>query len=485
MAIKGADIIHVGNTTLIDRLQTAGPGQVNVPLTKIFELGNYQSIGVVLDIPDLSYTLTSIDASAALESLLCGTTFGSDAAGTVYNFANANPINIIGQYKRGRTDANPYNVSMGVAAPFLAIESVTYKYGMNANAEQTATLKGDSIFYMPGSAYVQQATGTNTANQTVILTNAAHPYNGDVINGLRYALTVTLNSGNRLVYGADFTEAAVIASILSTTLLSTGSPITSLPVAALVNPLAAGATVTITSGGHTQNFVTSAAVAVGATAIPITSVTPNFAYPIGSTVTSPAWPAAVTLTILAPVAVTDTINVIYSSPVVASYPQNSHALATNVRPAAIRGRHIKILLNGQPVSQFMTDVQAFDATWKVTLQRDMEFGSSEIVKQDFDIPDVSGSIDFMPRNPQAFYARVAQIAGAASTTEVVGALQMAVMPLEAVLYSPIDGSVLKSFTVPDARFVIPGWSGQTRNKLTVKLNWSSDSGVMTVKKGQA
>ncbi len=485
MAIKGADILHVGNTTLIDRLQSAGPGQVNVPLTKIYELGNYQSVGIVLDIPDLSYTLTSVDASAAMESLLCGTTFSSDTAGTTYNFATAAPINIVSQYKNGRTAASPFNVAIGVAAPFLAIESVSYKYGISANAEQTATLKGDSIFYMPGAAYVQTAVGTNTANQVVAVTNAAYPYNGDVINGRRYAVSVTLSSGTRLVYGADFTEAVTASGVTTSSALTTGGPITSIAVTALAYPLTSGQTVTLNSGVNTQTFTTTAAVAVGATAIPVTSQTPNFAYPIGTLVTTTSWPATVSLTILAPVAVTDTINVIYSSPVIAAYPQASHAVATAIRPAAIRGRNIKILLNGQPATQFMTDVQSFDATWKVSLQRDMEFGSSEIVRQDFDVPDVSGSISFMPRNPAAFYARIAQIAGAASTTEVVGALQQAVMPIEAVLYSPVDGSILKSFLIPDARFTVPGWNGQTRQKLTVKVNWSSDAGLLTVKKGQA
>ncbi len=59
------------------------------------------------------------------------------------------------------------------------------------------------------------------------------------------------------------------------------------------------------------------------------------------------------------------------------------------------------------------------------------------------------------------------------------------MPIEAVLYSPVDGSILKSFLIPDARFTVPGWNGQTRQKLTVKVNWSSDAGLLTVKKGQA
>lgn len=59
--------------------------------------------------------------------------------------------------------------------------------------------------------------------------------------------------------------------------LVTGTPITSIPVNALAAILPAS-TLTITNGVNTQNFVTAGA-AQGATAIPVTSVTPNFAYP--------------------------------------------------------------------------------------------------------------------------------------------------------------------------------------------------------------
>lgn len=65
--------------------------------------------------------------------------------------------------------------------------------------------------------------------------------------------------------------------------LSTGSPITSIAVNALPAAIPAG-TITLRSGAHTQNFTTTGAT-LGATSITVTSATPNFAYPIGSTIT--------------------------------------------------------------------------------------------------------------------------------------------------------------------------------------------------------
>jgi hypothetical protein len=74
-------------------------------------------------------------------------------------------------------------------------------------------------------------------------------------------------------------------SVNPSSTLSTGGPITALPVTALNGNVTSGDAIVITSGSHTQTFAASATVGFGATSIPITSATPNFAYPTTSTVT--------------------------------------------------------------------------------------------------------------------------------------------------------------------------------------------------------
>ena len=409
MAIKGGDLIHVGNQVLLDRAQTAGPGQVNIPTEKIYELGNYQSVGTILDIPDLSFPMESFDASAELESMLVGKDFATDAAGTEYDIAKALNVDVASQFKNGKSATNPYDVAVGVSIPCLYLEQLSYRFGVSENAQQSVTLKGDSIFYTPGSVYIQEAAGTNTANQTIVLTNDAYPYKGDVVNGTRYALAVTLKSGKRLLYGVDYTEAAVVSGDVAT----------------------------------------------------------------------------VTLTIIAAVPATDTIRVSYASDTVANYPQASHAVASATRPAAIRGRNIRVFVGGVDLTDQWTGVQSFTTDWRVTLDRDLEFGNSEVVAQDFDVPQVNGSIDFKPKDPLQLYKRIAQAAGAATEKEVVGALQQAVLNLDIVLYSPEDGSALKTLRIPDARLTVPGYSGRVQQKLTVTFNFESDGGVLKVYKGAA
>lgn len=407
MAVKGGDLIHVGNSVLLDRAQTAGPGQVNIPTETIYELGNYKSVGKVLDIPDLSFPLESLDASAELEAMLVGRDFSADADGTEYEIAKSLPIDVASQFKRGKTDANSFDVEVGVVVPYLNLEQLTYRYGVSENAQQSVTLKGDSIYYTPGSVYIEEAAGTGAANQAIILSHGAYPYLGDVVNGTRYALSVTTKSGKRLRYGTDFSEAA-------------------------------------TGAGTTR---------------------------------------AVTVTLLTPVAVTDTVRVAYSSDTVAVYNQASHAAVSATRPAAIRGRHIRVYVGGVAVADEWTGVQQFNLDYRVQLDRDLEFGNSEVVSQDYDVPTVTGSIDFKPRNASDLFKRVAQVAGAASEAEVVGALQQATLPLDIVLYSPETGDPLKTLHVPDARLTVPGYSGRVQQKLTVTFNFESDQGDLRVYKG--
>lgn len=407
MAVKGGDLIHIGNQVLLDRAQTAGPGQVNVPTERIYELGNYQSVGVVLDIPDLSFPVESLDASAELESMLVGKNFATDAAGTEYDLAKARPVDIASQFKAGRTATNPHDVEVGVGLPALALESVSYRFGMQENASQSVTLKGDAIFYAPGSVYVQEATGTGTANQVVVLTNDAYPYHGDVANGTRYALSVSLASGQRLRYGVDYTEDAVVAGNV----------------------------------------------------------------------------AAVEITVHAAVPASDKIRVLYSSDTVAAYPQLSHAAASATRPAAIRGRNIRVYVGGVDVTDEWTGVQQVQVDFRVQLERDLEFGNDSVVSQDFEVPEVSGSIDFKPKSALELYKRVAQAAGAATEHEVVGALQQAILPIDIVLLSPEDGSVLKTLHTPDARLTVPGYSGRVQQKMTVSFSFASETGTLLVYKG--
>lgn len=509
MAIKGGDLIHVGNRVLIDRVQTAGPGDVSINREKIYELGNYYSLASILDTPDMSFSLESYDVSAEFEAILLNKTFtvpggtqtvaiaggptGGDftvtysgqttaaipynasaalvqtelealsnlapgdvvvtgsnggpytisftgnvgatpyatitssatgltggttpavnvtategvgmAEGTVLNLSKYVPMDVVSAFKPGFTNADPYRVVGSVAIPYLSLESISYRFGITDQATQQASLKGDALYYSQGASYTEEFAGTNAANQAVVLAHPPTVYRGDTTNGPRYALSVSLASGRRLLLGADYTENV--------------------------------------AGG------------------------------------------VLTVTVLAAVPTTDLIRVTYATNDASYYPQVSHAPVTAVRPAAIKGRNVELFIGGVAISNRWTSVQSVNVDWRVTLEKDEELGNSNFVSQTFDTPEVSGSVELKPRDYPELYTKICQIAGV-TFGEVAGPLTTVPLELLIVLHSPDTGAVLKSIEIPDARFTMPGYSGQAGQgqKINVTFNFESDTGAMLIYKGK-
>jgi hypothetical protein len=86
------------------------------------------------------------------------------------------------------------------------------------------------------------------------------------------------NSATTPYYGTDTGQAFTLSSALTT-----GSPITSLPVTSLSFSVASGDALTLVSGGNSQVFTATATAAINATTVTVASETPNFAYPTSST----------------------------------------------------------------------------------------------------------------------------------------------------------------------------------------------------------
>lgn len=404
MAIKGGQILHVGNgVAVIDRIQTGGPGQLNIPTEKINELGNYKSVATVRDTPDLSFTLESFDVSTEVEELI---TNGENPA-TGIDLARATPIDIASQFKAGINAPEPFRVTASVALPYLYLEQMSYRFGLRDNATQTATLRGDTIFYNPGATYVEETAGTNTAGQTIV---TAHPAYEVAEGEARRILAVTVGD-KRLAFGADYTE--------------------------------------------TYGLVTAGA-------------------------------GVTTITLDDPVAATETIRIVYSSPDVTTYPQTVHP-DTTIKPAAVKGRDIEIYVGGynpadRPGSQVnrLGSVQSVNVDWRVQLEKDEEFGNYFAVGQDFEVPTVNGSIDIKPRDNADFMALLRRVTGVTDTTKVIGASTAVPLELDVVIKNPETGAVVKRLHVPDARFNAPGYQGRVLQKMTVSLAYESDEGTLLV-----
>ena len=406
MAIKAGQILHVGNdSVVIDRIQTAGPGNLNIPTEKIYELGNYKSVATIRDVPDLAFAMDSLDTTCEIEALLLGVSAASQPS---FDLSEALPLNIASQFKAGKDTASPFAIVDSVGLPFLVLESVGYRFGLRDNATQSVSLRGDSIFYNPGSTYVDSVAGTGATGQTIATEHPAYAYAGD--GETRRVLAVTAGS-KRMVPDVDYSE-------------------------------------------------TAGAVAGGAATATITLKT---AVPAGTQV-----------------------RVMYASPTVRVYPQNVHPDVL-IKPAAVRGKDIDIYVGGYDPSDLpgsadnrWGSVQSVSADYRVTLEKDEEFGNYYAVSNDFDTPAVTGSVDVKPTDPAQMMRFIRQVAGVSSATQVVGPNSSVALPLDVVIKNGLDGSTLKRLHVPDARFTIPGFSGRANTRLTQTLNFESDEGSLVV-----
>ncbi len=404
MAIKSGQILHVGNdVAVIERLQTGGPGALNIPKEKIYELGNYRSVATIRDVPDLTYSLESLDTTVSLEALLTRTA----PAATSFDLSTCKPLDLAAPFKPGKDAAAPFTITQAVGIPYLYPESISYRFGLRDNATQTVSLRGDSIFYCPGPVYVQEQTTAIAAGGTVVTANPAGLYTDS--SGSRRILSVTVGS-DRLAYGSDYT---------------------------------------VSSSGSTPYEVA-------------------------------------TVTFRDAVTVGTLVRIMYFSNVTRDYPQSVHTSAT-VKPAAIRGRDIEVWVGGYDpadpaasTGQKWGTVQSANVDWRVTLDPDEEFGNYYRTGQDFDVPEVTGSITIKPRSVSEFYAKLRTATGVATTTQAIGPNLAALLALDIVIKNPADGATLKRLNVPDARFTLPGFSPRVQQKLTVELPFDSDGGQLFV-----
>lgn len=217
MAVKAGQILHLANDSfVIDRIQSVA-ANVNVPKDRVYELGNYYSLGYVRDIPDLGFTVESYDVTWELPAILNGITLGTVPAAP-NNFldpAAAVPLDITSPFKTKRSLDASTGISesvRGVAMPYLFLESIGMRFGVTALSSITYGFRGDSIYYSPGTPL----TNTNTGDGIVTLWNfkdggtntTALPYNENGVD--KYAMSVTLiesdGSYRRLLLGTDYTE---------------------------------------------------------------------------------------------------------------------------------------------------------------------------------------------------------------------------------------------------------------------------------------
>jgi hypothetical protein len=535
VAIKAGQILHAMNQFIVDRIQSGGAGNLNIPQERVYELGNYQSVGIVRDVPDLSFSLDVLDVGTQVEALLCGAVRPDDDAahplgdgntvdGALYDLSTASTVDIISPFKSSQ---GAFNIVKGVAVPQLSLEQAQYRYGLRQNAGEQFTLRGDSIYYTPGIPFLVTYDGDGSTTAFNFATTAGATLTNEVqtvtISGTPAGGTFTLTFGGQTTAGIAFNApaTAVKSALAALTTIGTGNVdvtgSTGGPYSVTFQGTFAGvdvAQMTASGAGLTGGSSPSVAVTTatqgstvlkalkaltytesGATFhalnVSVNGVRQNKDTDYTDSVT------AVTFT-TAP-ANGAKIRIVFGSnkdatnaDISVNYTQAVNA-DLSVKPAAIRGKDIKVYVGGLGDSFKWHDVQSVEVDWRVNLDADYEFGNAHAVNRDFvDAPDVSGTIEIKSITVDKLFEKLNQITGV-NAADVVGPQSSVTLPIVVQLLNPDSGgtshvargTVLKTLFIPDARFVIPGYEGRVSQKVMSQLQFTSDKGILKVVKGAA
>lgn len=143
----------------------------------------------------------------------------------------------------------------------------------NANCFDKLTTGGTNVATKGDSLNFNPITGNPFCGTALI-------YVQETTSGLNYCW---VGKGSSPEAASGLCSAPIAVTLTSA--LTTGGPISSLPVSALNGNVSVGDTITLTSGTHTQNFIAAtSSETFGATSIAVTPLTPTFAFPIGTTV---------------------------------------------------------------------------------------------------------------------------------------------------------------------------------------------------------
>jgi hypothetical protein len=156
MSVHAGSILHVGGDNVIDRVQSAGLGDVRVPTEVIREVGNREVVDKVTGDPEFTFTLESLDVSTELEAWLTGargTGQGSaqapgfaDPDGTEYSWLDCQTVNIVSPWK-DPDSGSAGTVQAGHIVPGYYPTSVRYQFGVTDNARQSVDLAGGAYYY--------------------------------------------------------------------------------------------------------------------------------------------------------------------------------------------------------------------------------------------------------------------------------------------------------------------------------------------------
>ena len=181
MSIRAGSILHLQGNNVIDRIQSAGLGDVRLPIETIREVGNREVVDKIPQEPDFTFTMESLDVSTDVMAWLTGATPGSagsasppgasDPAGTTYDWLDCQMVNIPSPWKNPNTGSAGV-VEAGHLIPGYYPTRYTARFGVTDDATFTVELAGGSFYYADRGAPLEDF---HLGNGSTKVFNTIHP----------------------------------------------------------------------------------------------------------------------------------------------------------------------------------------------------------------------------------------------------------------------------------------------------------------------
>lgn len=417
MSIRAGSIVTVAGRNVVDRLQSAGLGNVNVPMETVREVGNDLVVDKIATEPDFTFTMESWDVTTDLMAFLHGQIGNqaanlppgnADPAGTEYRWEDCQYVNITSPWKSD-TGAAGGHIGAGLIIPGYYPTRLRYSFGVTDNATQQVDLAGGSFYYAETPPVEETAAGDGVLTDFATSEAArALRLGGPGGTTFKRVFGVIVN-GVLQVEGDDYTEAV--------------------------------------PGGTLA----------GAPAI----TTIHFA-------TAPANGAQ--------------IRFVYFTEVAKALPQAVNA-DTTIKPGAVRGRNIVVVIDRDGANVRLPGIQTFEleATVDTTVER--ELGNSEITGRSVNGTDVTGTVTVRPRDISSFFTLLNRVTGR-NTDEVFDYFNQEIVPVDIEIQDPKNpGNILKTIYVADGQFQPPGTPARVNSPTDFALQFSSVDGTFSEFKG--
>lgn len=401
MSVHAGSILHVAGQNVIDRIQSAGLGDVRLPIETIREVGNREVVDKVPGEPDFTFSLESLNTSVELMAWLTGATGSaasaaspgaSDPDGTEYDWLDCGFVNITSPWKDPET-ASAGVVEAGHIIPGFYPTRIRYRFGVTDNATQEVELAGGAFYYAKYAPIEDRDVGNGS--NTVFVTNNA---------------VIKYREG-----GADGTTFKQVFGVLVNNQLQTED------------------IDYVVTGGD---------------------------------------PSTATITFTVAPGIGEEVRFCYFTGVAQSFPQTVHA-STVVLPGAVRGKNIKVYVEGTRIGGIQT--AELEATVDGEVER--ELGNEEIVGRVVNGTDCNGTLTIRSTDTDAFFDVLNQVTGVLET-EVFGWFNNNTVDLQIQIENPNNpGQIIKTLRIEDAKFQPPGTPARVNAATDFAINFESLNGT--------